>query len=81
MSLIKENELIELVNTTFELPVGTIDANSSMDNVEKWDSLGHLGILVAIDKRLEGKASEIKDLATAASIQEIIEILKNNFLA
>lgn len=57
-----------------------VSDKDSMDNTEEWDSLGHLSILSAIDNALDGKASEISELANADSVSKIIEILKNNKL-
>ena len=52
--------------------------DSSVENVEEWDSLGHLGVLVALDKAFDGKIGSIKEMATAGSVTKIIEILKTN---
>ena len=59
-----------------------IGLNSSMDNTDDWDSLGHLSILSAIDQSLDGKASNLDELASATSVEKIISILeKNNLLS
>ena len=47
----------------------------------KWDSLGHLSILVALDKKLGGKCKDIRELGTAVSIDKIFNILIDNQLA
>ena len=57
-----------------------INENSSSKNVEEWDSLGHLSILSAIDNALDGKASDLTDLANADSVGKIIKILESNKL-
>ena len=57
-----------------------INLNSSMENTDGWDSLGHLSILSAIDEGLGGKASNLDELASATSVENIISILKKNNL-
>jgi len=75
MVKIEESELFNLIAKALELPDGSINEDSSADNVEEWDSLGHLSILVLIDKQVEGKASKISELATATSAKQITQIL------
>ncbi len=75
MNKIIKKEILNLIVKALELPDGSIDDNSSGDNIEAWDSLGHLSILVLLDKRVEGKASKISDLAVATSVKRISKIL------
>lgn len=73
-----ENEVIKIIATALKLEDSQIDTNSSVDNVEEWDSLGHLGILAALDKAFDGKIASIKEMATADSVEKIFQILKEN---
>ena len=71
--------LLNLIKDALEAE--EIGLNSSMDNTDGWDSLGHLSILSAIDQSLDGKASNLDELASATSVEKIISILeKNNLL-
>jgi len=72
------NEVIKIIATALKLEDSQIDTNSSVDNLEEWDSLGHLGILVALDKAFDGKIASIKEMATADSVDKIFQILKEN---
>ena len=73
-----KDDLLSLIKNALE--VEHIDLSSSMDTIEEWDSLGHLSILSAIDERLDGKASDISDLASATSVEKIMNILEKNSL-
>lgn len=73
-----KDDLLSLIKNALE--VEYIDLSSSMDTIEEWDSLGHLSILSAIDERLDGNASDISDLASATSVEKIINILEKNSL-
>ena len=73
-----KQDLFKIISKALE--VDSIDDNSSMDNLDEWDSLGHLSILSAIDQELEGKASKLTALAAATSVSNIIAILEENNL-
>jgi acyl carrier protein len=71
-------ELCSILNSSMEIDTLTIE--STMDDVEEWDSLGHLNILSALDSRLEGKIADIEALAEATSVKAILEILTEHKL-
>jgi hypothetical protein len=45
-------------------------------DLEVWESLGQLEILIKIDKETRGKASKIKNLSDSVSVNKIYENLK-----
>lgn len=75
-----EKDVIEIIEIALKLEDSHIDIDSSVNNVEEWDSLGHLGVLVALDKAFDGKVGSIKLMAEANSVAKILEILKANSL-
>ena len=75
-----ERTILETIQKALDAPLGSITIESSSENTESWDSLGHLSILVALDKIYEGKISEINELADADSLAKIISILRNHSL-
>ena len=77
--MLKEKELIEIIETALELKKGTISSGDE-DWYSLWDSLGHLSILVKLDQVLDGKCSKISELSQATSITSIKEVLKSNNL-
>ena len=72
--------ILETIQKALDAPVGSITIKSTSENTELWDSLGHLSILVALDKIYDGKISEINELADADSSQKIINVLRNHSL-
>jgi len=77
--MLKKESLIKIISSALgDVP---IDEESGSENLEDWDSLGHLSILSAIDNELNGKAADIDQLASADSFVRIYEILKANNLA
>ena len=80
MPSIDKSELISLIETTLEQESGSLNEGSVAEDIEKWDSLGHLSVLVALDAHCDGQVASISEMASADSIPKIIEILSNNSL-
>ena len=78
MAKVSEEKVIEVIKNALNQKCLTID--SSSNDVEEWDSLGHLDILVGLDKLFDGKLASIKNMATANSVRVILKILKDNSL-
>ncbi len=77
----KESDVIKIIGNALKLENIELNEDSSVDNIDEWDSLGHLGVLVALDKAFDGKIASIKEIATADSVGKILQVLKaNSFL-
>ena len=79
MSNIKD-EILEIISKALEVDNKKIDFDSSVENVDEWDSLGHLSILVSLDKKFNGNLAGIKEMASVDSVKSIFKILENNNL-
>ena len=79
-----ENEGISLVMgivaQALELPAAGVKPEDSAETIGKWDSMGHLNILVALDKKFSGKAARITELSKATSVRKIAELLHEHQL-
>jgi len=75
-----KNEILDIIAKSLEVNSSKITLESTVDTIEEWDSLGHLSILVALDKRFNGKIAGISDMATVNSINSIFEILEDRDL-
>lgn len=80
MANISEREILEVIQNALNLNEKILTVDSGIGDVEEWDSLGHLGILAALDKFFNGKVGSIKEMATAKSVRKILQILKENSL-
>ena len=78
--MITEKKVYEVISKCLEVDRAEITASTTMDDFEAWSSLNHLSILVALDEHLDGKASKVRDLAEADSVELIIRSLKQNQL-
>ena len=75
-----ENDVLREIERTLELDPGSIKSNSLAENVDGWDSMGHLSILLALDKMFEGKVAGISEIAEANSIPKVLQGLRQHSL-
>ena len=80
MAKISKKELINLVMKALDFPKQKYKNTSSINNSQNWDSMGHLNILILLNKKLSGKAKNISKLSNANSIEKIIKILNKKKL-
>jgi len=76
--MIDENQVINIISKALDMKSSLVTIDSSSENIEEWDSLAHLSILVALDQWLNGQAGKISGLATATSVKEIITLLNEH---
>ena len=70
-------ELLSLIAKALKVDAKNITLDSKSESLEEWDSLGHLNILVQLDKATYGKASEFSELVEANSVSDFKSILKS----
>ena len=78
--MLDRQELFILISKALKVPKKKINLNLKVGDIEEWDSLGQLEILIKIDKQTKGKASKIKNLSECESVKKIYECLKKNKL-
>ena len=66
----------ELIAEALKLPAGQVTEDDSVQTIEQWDSLGHLNILIALDRQFSGQVGKIAELAKATSVKQIVSILQ-----
>ena len=76
----KEKDIIKIINDAFEMYEKGVSMQSTMENTEQWDSLGHLSMLSALDREFDGRIATISNIAQADSVKKIIDILIENKL-
>lgn len=75
-----EQDVLKIIEKTLNLKEKnkTITLESTIHDIEEWDSLGHLGILSALDKFFGGKIGPIREMAKADSVPKILHLLKEH---
>ena len=69
------DKIIKVISETLET---SINATTSQDNCDKWDSLRHLNIVIALEEAF-AVSFEPEDIAKMKCIKDIGKIL-NNYL-
>ncbi len=65
----------KIISIVFEIDESQITNSSSPENVENWDSLGHLNLIVALEEEFELKFTddEISEMLNFKLIEEILK--------
>ena len=80
MSQIPQSEVIAVIEKALKIKPGLLAENTRAEEVEMWDSVGQLSILVALDNLFDGKIASINEMAEADSMPKILHILKQHSL-
>jgi acyl carrier protein len=80
MVKVSQSEVMAVIEKTLEIEPGLLGEDTRAEELDMWDSLGQLSILVALDKLFEGKIASINEMAEADSVHKIIGILKQHSL-
>jgi acyl carrier protein len=67
-------QLQEIMATALELPTGSIRESSTMEEIEEWDSLGHVHIMVALEQAFD-LYMDVEDFAELDSVPLILRYL------
>lgn len=70
-----EERIKRVMASIFKCDVAAIDENASPDTIEKWDSLGHMNLVVALEEEFGIKFSEDEtmEMMNYKLIREIIK--------
>ncbi len=65
-------KLAENVSEVFEIPVNELSLDTGRDDIDAWDSLGHLNLMMSLEKafKVKFKAEEVENFETLRDIQE-----------
>jgi acyl carrier protein len=69
-----DEQLKEVFAEALDLEIDEIEEGSSQDNLEDWDSLGHLNLISEIEKTFKVKITmdEVMEMTTYAKVKEIV---------
>ena len=62
------------MSAVFEMPVDEIDENSSPDNIESWDSINHMKIVVAMEEEFNVQFTDA-DIIELINMKLIMAVL------
>ena len=70
-----EQKIKNVMKAIFEISVGEIDEESSIDNIDLWDSMGHIKLILSIEKDfgMQFNVDEVVEMTNYKRIREIIQ--------
>ena len=71
-----ENRIKNIMSSVFELPADSINADSSPDSIESWDSLRHMNLVLALEEEFEISLKD-EEIFEMQDYKKIKFILKN----
>ncbi len=73
------DRVFKIVSQVMNVPVEQLNEDSSPDNVENWDSLKHMNLILALEEELNFTFSD-EEIVEMLSVATIIETLKEKGL-
>ena len=80
MKKVTEDNVLEAITQVLELKNGELQKTSELGDFDSWDSLGHLDILSTLDQLFNGQLGSVNEMASADSVDKIIDALRANSL-
>jgi len=64
----------EIISKTFKIPLEEVQENFEMKDVESWDSLSHMNLIVLIEEefKIELSGDDIAEMVTFDAIRNIL---------
>ena len=76
----KEEVVYKAISEILEVSVERLKKTKNLSEIELWDSLNQLNILIKLDTMFKNKVSSITKMAKADSVKKIIKLLRDNKL-
>ena len=73
-----EVQIISEIAKALELDVALITIDTQSSDIEAWDSLGQISILVGLDEVFDNVSERVPDLAASVSVREIVELISKS---
>ncbi|MGJ8645386.1 MAG: acyl carrier protein [Marinomonas colpomeniae] len=72
-----QNKIKEIMSDIFKIDVDSINDETVIGNVEKWDSLGHMNLVAALEDEFDIVLDD-EDIEIIISYPNICKIVKTN---
>lgn len=70
-----KEKIIEIMSEVFEVPVNEFPGVIKQENIDNWDSLRHLNLIVELEDAFD-KSFEPEEISEMTSIDKIIEFIE-----
>ena len=73
-----EQEILELISNALGSDLNEVTIESSSNDIDEWDSLGHLSILQELDIKYDNITERVPGFAAVSTVKEIIDLVIEN---
>ena len=70
-----QNKLKKIMSVVLNIPIDIISMSSSPENIEKWDSLAQLNLIMAIEEEFGFKLSD-DEVIKMTNFESILKIIR-----
>jgi len=70
-----KEKIKEIMSEVFELPLNEFPEEITQENIDKWDSLGHLNLIVELEDAFD-KSFEPEEIGEMTTLDKIIEFIQ-----
>jgi acyl carrier protein len=74
MSMIGIERIKEVLSAVIDVPIEQISDNASMDDIESWDSLAQMNLVIALEDEFQMTIPD-EEVGTLISIQLILSLI------
>lgn len=75
-----DHRIIKVMADVFNIPAENINIDSSQDNIEEWDSVNHLSLVVALEEEF-GISIPLDDVGIMTNFQLVKTIIEEQIKA
>ncbi len=70
-----EQKIKDAMKSVFEISVDEIDEDGSIDNIDLWDSMGHIKLILCLEEDfgMQFNTNEVMEMTNYKKIKEIIQ--------
>jgi len=69
------DSVCEVIAATFEIPVGSVNKDSSSQTIEQWDSVAHINVVMALEEKF-GMAFTMEEIAEMHDVLTICRVIE-----
>lgn len=73
-----KEQVLKLISKALDADLSEISIESTSNDIDEWDSLGHLSLLQELDVNYNNITERIPELASVSSVKEIIDLISSD---
>ena len=73
-----EKEILKTIAKALDVDASQINIDTNSNDLEEWDSLGHLSLLMELDNNFDSVSEKAPQLASASTVKEIVDAVIEN---